>query len=983
MSMDYEQLCRLQDKLVGAGSYLYKYPCEGFRSAELAEASKQPIGALLGNPKQYWVQVAEGRTLFWRKAPTAKASSRRQVPLRDVDAVCQGVRIIARARPIVAGQFRLCFTVTLSGSRCLIFRAPSVRVLQTWIESINRVVFDFGRPPERVLNDNLLRTITGAASDDPRFCDEISALLTANASVNARNVSGRTALTVAAKKGNLGALRLLLQRGADCNDKTFGSGETPLHAAILARSPACVLELAAQPGIDVDCIFGGKEQISAVHIASQCRDEDVAVLEALVEKGANVQSLDCYGRTPLHFACQTDSVAATAVLCDMEPDLLDFPDYSGNCPLHIAATTGSVRCVQLLLETAASPSERNATGQTPYDIAKLAGNNACARALAAYRRTPNKSLNGVARKREVQQDYPMDEGSDYTAAGASFLDDRGTDGQQYDENDPSYNSYYGGENYATDDQYSGYYAEDGSYVDAGGKVYNIADSEGWMRCMTEDGHDYFYNEVTEESQWEPPASYVDQDEEYGQDYPAGDHQFNDTEQRDTVGGEEHAVPSLLSNEEKQAAEQLDVAQRPNKIHDHGSTVSLTGTSTSPGRSPDAPRSPVSHHSKLKPSPSQAHQHDQIGTPSGTRILPAASPTAGARTDSKTYLGAQSNYSPETSPSGPNMNFQAKQHLKAAWTQGSRDSLGDQTSSAPAFDSRGDRSSPARTPTGQTPTRRTSTRSHSGHGHHGLRLSSASAIPPPQPQPDTPHMPTVRSGGTSSPQLPSPSAVSRLGDASSQVGPRLPATSVNGMLAMPLTVTSGDDTSSDGDVGSSANASRSQSPDMPPPLQTLLASGQNEGVPANAESGKCTTSNAATTNAPQSTAMPAAHVARVTSGGQTEDIAGTIVAADAKDDDSPQISSPPMTPTKNEEGSSARTPTLTERIDINVVDDSYQFSATILAPTISPLNALDLARSGKAQSYTTERQRQRQLRRQKLRASSSANHGKGKFFDSTP
>ena len=162
--MDYEQLCRLQDKLVGAGSYLYKYPCEGFRSAELAEASKQPIGALLGNPKQYWVQVAEGRTLFWRKAPTAKASSRRQVPLRDVDAVCQGVRIIARARPIVAGQFRLCFTVTLSGSRCLIFRAPSVRVLQTWIESINRVVFDFGRPPERVLNDNLLRTITGAAS---------------------------------------------------------------------------------------------------------------------------------------------------------------------------------------------------------------------------------------------------------------------------------------------------------------------------------------------------------------------------------------------------------------------------------------------------------------------------------------------------------------------------------------------------------------------------------------------------------------------------------------------------------------------------------------------------------------------------------------------------------------------------------------------------------------------------------------------------
>jgi hypothetical protein len=157
-SMDYHQLCKLQDKLLAAGSYLHKYPCEGFRSAELAEASQQPIGALLGNPKQYWVQVSE-RQLFWRKAPTANASASRKIAVADIDAVCQGVRIIARARPVVAGQFRLCFTLTL-GSRCLVFRAPSVRVLQTWIEAVNRAVFDFGRPPPRVLDDNLLRTLT-------------------------------------------------------------------------------------------------------------------------------------------------------------------------------------------------------------------------------------------------------------------------------------------------------------------------------------------------------------------------------------------------------------------------------------------------------------------------------------------------------------------------------------------------------------------------------------------------------------------------------------------------------------------------------------------------------------------------------------------------------------------------------------------------------------------------------------------------------
>ena len=162
-SIDHQKLCQLQDKLVTAGSFLHKYPCEGFRSAELAAASSKPIGTLLGNPKQYWVQVVRdaSSSLCWRKTPTASVSSKRKVALSQVDSVCQGVRIIARARPIVAGSFRLCFTVTVN-SRCLIYRAPSTRVLQTWVEAINRAVFDQGQPPPRILDDNLLRSLEGS-----------------------------------------------------------------------------------------------------------------------------------------------------------------------------------------------------------------------------------------------------------------------------------------------------------------------------------------------------------------------------------------------------------------------------------------------------------------------------------------------------------------------------------------------------------------------------------------------------------------------------------------------------------------------------------------------------------------------------------------------------------------------------------------------------------------------------------------------------
>ncbi len=72
-------------------------------------------------------------------------------------------------------------------------------------------------------------------------------------------------------------------------------------AATIATITACVRIKTS--------IFGGKEQISAVHIAAQCHDSDVAILQALVEKGANVTSVDCYGRTPLHFSCQVRFVS--------------------------------------------------------------------------------------------------------------------------------------------------------------------------------------------------------------------------------------------------------------------------------------------------------------------------------------------------------------------------------------------------------------------------------------------------------------------------------------------------------------------------------------------------------------------------------------------------------------------------------------------------------------------------------------------------
>ena len=109
------------------------------------------------------------------------------------------------------------------------------------------VVCDKVRWLKYVLDEICLKKI-----DAHSLVEEVSSLLKSRASANARDISGRTALTLCAKRGNVQLLKTLLEWGADCNDKTFTSGETPLHAAIMSRHLPCVHELIGRADIDVN-----------------------------------------------------------------------------------------------------------------------------------------------------------------------------------------------------------------------------------------------------------------------------------------------------------------------------------------------------------------------------------------------------------------------------------------------------------------------------------------------------------------------------------------------------------------------------------------------------------------------------------------------------------------------------------------------------------------------------------------------------------
>ncbi|KDO26877.1 hypothetical protein SPRG_20420 [Saprolegnia parasitica CBS 223.65] len=158
-------------------------------------------------------------------------------------------------------------------------------------------------------------------------------LLRLGVSCSLANEKGETAWHMAAAKGHMSILTMLLQQETkDENgiDVTNHNGESPLFVAATgghADAVKCLLRSSASPHVISN---DGSTLLHAAAIGGS-----MSVLHQVVQCGVNVEACDAMGQTPLHIASEKDRDSAVKYLLDVDANVF-AKDKTGKTPLMLA-----------------------------------------------------------------------------------------------------------------------------------------------------------------------------------------------------------------------------------------------------------------------------------------------------------------------------------------------------------------------------------------------------------------------------------------------------------------------------------------------------------------------------------------------------------------------------------------------------------------------------------------------------------------------
>ena len=133
------------------------------------------------------------------------------------------------------------------------------------------------------------------------------------------NLDNATPLTVAAEKGNAPIAKLLIERGANLEEKGHWQ-HTPLMTACL-NSNMDVARLLLEAKADVNALGGWNDGNALWQAVSSSSPSSGALVQLLLQHGVNVNQQDCDGNTCLHFVCTEGNIELVLLLAAAGADL--------------------------------------------------------------------------------------------------------------------------------------------------------------------------------------------------------------------------------------------------------------------------------------------------------------------------------------------------------------------------------------------------------------------------------------------------------------------------------------------------------------------------------------------------------------------------------------------------------------------------------------------------------------------------------------
>ena len=144
---------------------------------------------------------------------------------------------------------------------------------------------------------------------------------------------------------------------------------------VAERGDVNAVEAIVDSGIDVNSVDDNQMTVLH-HAATNARDE---VMKSLISRGANVNATDVKGGfSAMHWVVisanpqlsSTDHVDRSMVVLSKAGADVNCTDFNLATPLHIAAQKGDRGCIETLIRLGANPNLKDITGRNCYEVAK-------------------------------------------------------------------------------------------------------------------------------------------------------------------------------------------------------------------------------------------------------------------------------------------------------------------------------------------------------------------------------------------------------------------------------------------------------------------------------------------------------------------------------------------------------------------------------------------------------------------------------------